>query len=69
MQGGRQPRVQWGGGGTWGKKQKCNLPLSVFIFPLLCIGLPKEQSSYDDQQHNHNSPYDAWQGLSTVVSR
>lgn len=42
---------------------------SSLHLPLLLIGLPKEQSNYEDQQHNHNSPYDAWQGLSTAVSR
>lgn len=58
-------------GEGWDLGQEAEMQPASFSLhlPLLCVGLPKEQSSYDDQQHNHDSPYDAWQGLSTVVSR
>lgn len=59
-----------GEGWDLGQEARMQLPLSVFIFLFLCIGLPKEQSSYDDQQHNHKpAPMMPGRGLSTVVSR
>lgn len=37
---------------------------SSLYLPLLPTCLPKEQSKSRDQQHNHNSLYDAWQEVS-----
>ena len=66
--GGRQPRVQ-DRRGDLGQEVEMQPASSSRHLPLLHTGLPKEQSNYADQQDNHDSPYDAWQGLIIIVSR
>lgn len=66
--GGRPSKGPVGEGWDVGPEGEVKPASSSLYLPLLPTCLPKEQSKSRDQQHNHNSLYDAWQGVSTDLS-